>query len=415
MATNTGRPTIGGITKEGDVLTASPGAWTGTQDYIDYEYQWMRCNAGGGACVDITGETQKTYQLKAADVGSRMRVRVNGKDKTNPTDPGGGTPPPPSSGDKLSWAPPTLSAPATRTLVNSSRALPTGNGGSVIVKCGERLTGGSGEWKGYNGGLVAIAGEIVSSEQNEGHIIPRENVGATVHIEGWKVQLNGAADAFTARWRTKILQLQNCYIEVTTAGTTHHSDGYQTQEAIHDELRFDKCTIKTDYQGIFLSNEPRNQGPEDSRVSHVIIKRVLFLPGAHGAPATYFFKAFPPRPTAQLIGQVDMYDVWMPAAVAPQYKVFPSASWKGWDGSNIKQGNYLINKVHPYNGKTYQFVKFSTPSDVIPTGVYSGQAAGDCGVRGDGGIWLYNSLADVPPYVGAANNPGLSYVSPGYA
>lgn len=412
MATNTSRPTVAGINQEGDVLTASPGGWTGTQDYIEYEYQWMRCNAAGGACVDIAGETNKSYMLKAADVGSRMRVRVNGKDKTNPVDPGSGDPPPPSTGDKLTWAPPALSSPVTRTLSPSAPSMPSGSGGDAVVKCSGRLGASTGQWLGYND-IVAIGGEILSGQQNEGHIIPRENTG-TVHLEGWKLVGTGASDMLTARWRTPTFQVQNCYIEVTDAGTAHHSDGFQTQEAIIQRLYFDKCTIKTDYQGIFLSNEPRNQGPANSTVDLTIIKRTLFLVGAFGYPATFFFKAFPPRPGTAEIGPVEMYDVWMPKQDA-QYHVFPQGNWKGWDGSNIKQGNYLINKVHPYNGKTYQFLKFSTPSDTIPTGVYSGQAAGDCRIRGDGGIWLYNALSDVPPYVGAANNPGLNYVSPGYA
>jgi hypothetical protein len=68
-------PTIMGVAQEGLQLQASPGVWSGTEP-ITYAYQWRRCDAGGGACVDITGETGSTYIVRPADIGGTLRIRV---------------------------------------------------------------------------------------------------------------------------------------------------------------------------------------------------------------------------------------------------------------------------------------------------------------------------------------------------
>ena len=77
---NTGQPTITGSTIEGARLTAHNGSWSGTTP-LSFRYRWLRCDTAGGGvngvnCTGITGGTAKTYVLRHADVGHRMRVRV---------------------------------------------------------------------------------------------------------------------------------------------------------------------------------------------------------------------------------------------------------------------------------------------------------------------------------------------------
>lgn len=62
------RPTISGVTRAGQTLTAA-------YHYSSFAHQWLRCDSGGWNCVPV-GSGLRTYVLKAEDTGHRMRVRV---------------------------------------------------------------------------------------------------------------------------------------------------------------------------------------------------------------------------------------------------------------------------------------------------------------------------------------------------
>jgi len=70
---NTAAPTVSGTAKAGSTLSASPGAWSGTQP-IDYGFQWQRCTP---ACVNIPGARDATYRVAAADGSAKLRVVVS--------------------------------------------------------------------------------------------------------------------------------------------------------------------------------------------------------------------------------------------------------------------------------------------------------------------------------------------------
>jgi hypothetical protein len=81
---NTSRPTVSGVPRAGQTLTAAPGTWSGAQP-ITYRYQWRRCGSGGGSCADISGARGETYGLTAADIGSTIRIRVRATNSAGST------------------------------------------------------------------------------------------------------------------------------------------------------------------------------------------------------------------------------------------------------------------------------------------------------------------------------------------
>ena len=74
---NTARPTIAGELEAGEELTAEEGSWTNSP--TSYAYQWQRCDIDAIACGPISGATGKTYGVRNADVGFRLRVEVTAK------------------------------------------------------------------------------------------------------------------------------------------------------------------------------------------------------------------------------------------------------------------------------------------------------------------------------------------------
>ena len=74
----TQEPLISGTAQEGQTLKASTGTWNGTTP-ITYAFQWLRCNGAGNGCANIGGATTSSYQVRAADVGHKLRVRVTAK------------------------------------------------------------------------------------------------------------------------------------------------------------------------------------------------------------------------------------------------------------------------------------------------------------------------------------------------
>jgi len=70
-------PEVTGTAKVGQTLTASRGAWSGSP--TSYGFQWQACDPSGAPCNDISGATSATYVVRAADVGSALRVHVTAR------------------------------------------------------------------------------------------------------------------------------------------------------------------------------------------------------------------------------------------------------------------------------------------------------------------------------------------------
>jgi hypothetical protein len=74
---NTERPTVSGTPRVGQALTANEGSWTGNP--TTYSYQWQQCDADVAVCSNVVGATGKTYGVRTADLGFRLRVAVTAR------------------------------------------------------------------------------------------------------------------------------------------------------------------------------------------------------------------------------------------------------------------------------------------------------------------------------------------------
>jgi hypothetical protein len=64
-------PSIGGTAQKGQTLVRSDGSWSNGP--TRYAYQWLRCE--GSTCNAISGATDQSYLLSAADVGKSIEVQ----------------------------------------------------------------------------------------------------------------------------------------------------------------------------------------------------------------------------------------------------------------------------------------------------------------------------------------------------
>ena len=72
---NTTEPSISGTAKVGSTLQANRGQWAGDAP-ITYTYVWLRCNDKGDNCSEIQGANDPSYEVRDADTGRTIRVRV---------------------------------------------------------------------------------------------------------------------------------------------------------------------------------------------------------------------------------------------------------------------------------------------------------------------------------------------------
>jgi hypothetical protein len=70
---NVAPPQVSGAVRDGRVLSASRGTWSGTSP-MSFRYRWQRCN--GSICTTIPQAMSAQYALSAADVGRALLVLV---------------------------------------------------------------------------------------------------------------------------------------------------------------------------------------------------------------------------------------------------------------------------------------------------------------------------------------------------
>jgi hypothetical protein len=126
---NTSLPKIQGTAEEGETLTATAGAWSGSQP-ITFKGQWKQCGPNGGNCTAILGATDASYKLKNADVGHTIRITVTATNSDG-------------SADATSQRTAVVKAAPANAPKNTS--VPTISG---TAKEGQTLTADKGNWDG---------------------------------------------------------------------------------------------------------------------------------------------------------------------------------------------------------------------------------------------------------------------------
>ncbi|HWX97641.1 MAG TPA: hypothetical protein VNZ01_12435 [Solirubrobacteraceae bacterium] len=126
LPSNSSLPGVSGVLKDGQLLSATTGIWSGTAP-ISYGYQWQLCNAAGESCKNISEAVESTLKLSAADVGSTLRVVVTATNAAGPA--------------SATSAPTSLVA----ALLPSNTALPSISG---VLKDGQLLSATTGSWSG---------------------------------------------------------------------------------------------------------------------------------------------------------------------------------------------------------------------------------------------------------------------------
>jgi len=131
-------PSISGTAVEGSLLVAESGSWSGGTPVV-FAYQWLLCDASGGACTEIAGATTQSHGATASEVGRTVRVRVTA---TN------------SAGAAEAASAPTAAIQAARVPANTEPPSVSG-----VLRAGEILTTTTGTWSGEPAPTYAYAWE----------------------------------------------------------------------------------------------------------------------------------------------------------------------------------------------------------------------------------------------------------------
>ncbi|HCE43137.1 MAG TPA: hypothetical protein DET40_06295 [Lentisphaeria bacterium] len=170
----------------------------------------------------------------------------------------------------LSWAPPSMEKPATVEVSNENRDLKLDKEKDYIIKMPATPLSADGGLSIYGGrNVVLVGGEIRhDAPLKEGQsALTRRGIyikgsTGTVHIEGLWITGENLAEGFNIDLRdNNILQIQNVRVDTVHGSREgHHADVIQTW-AGPSELRIDRLTGSTTYQGFFLLPNQHFKGP----------------------------------------------------------------------------------------------------------------------------------------------------------
>ncbi|WP_445152678.1 hypothetical protein [Baekduia sp. Peel2402] len=184
---NTALPAITGTAKEGQLLTASIGTWTGSAT-ITYTYQWQTCNSSGASCTAISGATLSTYRLAASDVTKTVKVVVTA---TN----GAGNAAATSAATAVitTGAPVNITLPATTGTATVGQTLSTANG----TWAGTATINYTRQWKRCNSSGASCT--AISGATGTTYTLVAADSGATIRVSWTATNGVGSATADTTQ------------------------------------------------------------------------------------------------------------------------------------------------------------------------------------------------------------------------
>ena len=162
---------------------------------------------------------------------------------------------------KLAWAPPALLNPVTIELSDSATTNSLDKAKDYIVKFPPRIKTGM-TWLEGGRNVVIIGGHTTcppgpESAKNQGRALYIKNATGIVHIEGVLIDnsAGGDFDGISICATQAVVQVQNCRIVgLTGLMRQNHSDIIQPWGGVR-ELRVDRLTGSSNYQGLFLPQD----------------------------------------------------------------------------------------------------------------------------------------------------------------
>jgi len=294
-------------------------------------------------------------------------------------------PEPTPSGNKLKWAPPTLSDPVLVTLPTSGGTVNLPAGKDVILRCSAPISAGTVILRGAARHVVMIGGEwdIAQGGRGDNACI---NVGGGTrtdcptgifHAEGVLFRGGGLNEAFDLRCPSTIVQLQNCRIERLVGGSNQgHGDIIQPTSGFK-ELRVDRMTGGSDYQGLFLRVAYNTPG------GPITLRRINLKATAIGVAKLYSFwceesEAVENTGGTYNTGIIKAEDIWVsagttgksPASLVTMAYPGVTANAPTVSGNKLRWPN-KPNRFRTLNGFASGFILAGEPPEgsFVPVGV----------------------------------------------
>ena len=218
---------------------------------------------------------------------------------------------PRSRAPRLRWAPPRLVNPITVTVTSPTRELRLAPGRDYKIRMprapvqpgpsgGLRIEGGR--------NVVLIGGEldfgsVANADEKSGRVAAIFNNSGTVHIEGLYAHGAGLVEGIQNYSENSIVQVENCRFDhLRGSESTHHSDLFQF--GVGKELRIDRFTGSSNYQGIFVTDMTGHVYVDRTNIVGDPGAKYLFWQGDTSVPQTlsqFFVRPAPDRALANSV------------------------------------------------------------------------------------------------------------------